>query len=219
MQIPNVSWVKLAEQWHDSYVEFAHNYDPSTSPFVSFDEHMLTALDQVLANNGLTGLWIPDDVSSVSRIWHYLDPWADSQYGIAALKKKFPVCALSNGNTAVISDMEGWNKIQWTRIFTAETFKAYKPNPLVYEGAAKELGLETNKCALIAAHLGDLKAAKGCGYQTVYVERDGEERLSSEEVENAKNEGWVDMWVELEKGAHPGQGVGFIEVAKRFGLN
>jgi 2-haloacid dehalogenase len=54
---------------------------------------------------------------------------------------------------------------------SSEHFKAYKPSPLVYNGAAERLGLKTSECALVAAHLGDLKAARGCGYRTVYLER------------------------------------------------
>ena len=63
----------------------------------------------------------------------------------------------------------------------------------------------------MAAHLADLKAARGCGYQTVYVERGGEEGWGAGEVEEARREGWVDMWV--------GAGEdGFREVARRFGI-
>jgi 2-haloacid dehalogenase len=103
--------------------------------------------------------------------------------------------------------------LPYTHIISAEDFGAYKPHPSVYLGAAKKLGLEPGECALVAAHLGDLKAARGCGYQTIYIERSKEEAWPSEDIAKAKKEAWVDMWIGLDEGAG-----GFLEVAKRFGL-
>jgi len=102
--------------------------------------------------------------------------------------------------------------LPYKHIISAEDFGAYKPHPSVYKGAAKKLGLEPTQCALIAAHLGDLKAARDCGFQTIYIDRPNEEAWDAENVQQAKRDGWVDMWVDL------GQG-GFEEVARRFGLH
>lgn len=149
----------------------------------------------------------------LTSVWHYLEGWPDSSDGLAQLNKKFQTCTLSNGNTSLLSDMAEFSKLPWTHIFSGEDFKAYKPSPLVYNGAAKKLGLDTKECAMVAAHLGDLKAARGCGYQTVYVERAQEERYTPDQIKEAKEEGWVDMWVNLGEGKG-----GFLEVAKRFGI-
>ena len=51
------------------------------------------------------------------------------------------------------------------------------------------------ECVMVAAHLDDLKAAKSHGMQVVYVERLGEEKWSTEEIEKARSDGWVDIWV------------------------
>ena len=66
---------------------------------------------------------------------------------------------------------------------------------------------------MVAAHLDDLKAAKSQGMQVIYVERLGEEKWSAEEVERARSDGWVDIWVglRLDHG-------GFLEVAQKLGL-
>jgi len=65
---------------------------------------------------------------------------------------------------------------------------------------------------MVAAHLSDLEAAKGCGFRTVYVERSREEAWDAEKVAQTKKEGWVDVWVnEDEKG--------FLTVAERLGIN
>lgn len=64
---------------------------------------------------------------------------------------------------------------------------------------------------MVAAHLSDLKAAKGCGFQTVYVERESEEAWPTDRIEQAKDEGFVDIWVGLNES-------GFLEVARRLGI-
>jgi 2-haloacid dehalogenase len=74
------------------------------------------------------------------------------------------------------------------------------------------MGIEPGEVAMVAAHLSDLKAARGCGFRTIYVERKQEEdwKPNSEEYKDAKN--WVDMWVSESED-------GFEELARRFDIN
>lgn len=144
-------------------------------------------------------------------IWHFLDPWPDSAKGLGMLNDKFETATLSNGNTSLLSDLAKHGSLPYKHILSAEDFKAYKPHADVYNGAAKKLGVQSSECALIAAHLGDLHAARHkCGYQTIYIERSQEETWSQEKIEEARNAGWVDMWLKEDEG-------GFEEVARRFG--
>ena len=62
---------------------------------------------------------------------------------------------------------------------------------------------------MVAAYLADLKAAKSCGFRTIYVERELEEEWSKEQAAKAKTEDWVDMWVDLGSKS-------FRELARRF---
>jgi 2-haloacid dehalogenase len=92
-------------------------------------------------------------------------------------------------------------------------FGSYKPSPRVYLGAAEKLTIPPSQCAMVAAHLNDLKAAKQNGLRTIYVERAGEEDWSQEDVAAAKQEGWVDLWIDLAGGTK-----GFISVAEQLGV-
>jgi len=206
----SVDWADFASQWRQSYYQFTRSYDPSQGGFKSVDQHHLEALIQLLRMNNLEGLWDEQELTETSMIWHFLDPWPDSANGLNMLNQKFETATLSNGNTSLLTDLAEYGKLPYKHIVSAEDFKAYKPHPDVYNGAAKRLGLEPNQCALIAAHLGDLQASKKCGYQTIYIERSQEESWDKEKVEQAKKDGWVDMWVEEEEG-------GFEEVARRLG--
>lgn len=142
-------------------------------------------------------------------IWHFLDPWPDSSPGLGMLKQKFVTSTLSNGNTALLADLAKHGSLPYAHLLSGEDFKAYKPHPNVYLGAAKWLKLEPGECALVAAHLGDLAAARKCGYQTIYIDRPQEEQWSEEKISEARQ--WVDMWIEQGGG-------GFVEVARRFGI-
>lgn len=112
---------------------------------------------------------------------------------------------------SLLDDLNAYAKLHFTHVFSAEVFGSYKPSPKVYLGAVERLGLRPGDCAMVAAHLDDLKAAKSHGLQTVYVERPGEESWAPEDVKKAKGEGWVDLWVD-----HSGNR-GFVTVAEKFG--
>jgi 2-haloacid dehalogenase len=123
-------------------------------------------------------------------------------------------CTLSNGNLSLLADLRTSSGIPFTHLFSAELFGTYKPSPKVYLGAAEKLNLPPNECVMVAAHLNDLKAAKGTGFQTIYVERPGEEDWSEEEVAKAMTEGWVDIWVIAKSGSK-----GFVTIAEKLGID
>ena len=56
-------------------------------------------------------------------------------------------------------------------IISAELFQSYKPNPKVYLGAAALLDLKPEEVCLVAAHVGDLVAARQAGLKTAYLVR------------------------------------------------
>ena len=206
-----VSWDAFAQDWRDEYSRFCSDYSPS-SAFITVDEHHLHSLRTLIAKYGLDGLWTDEEMLDISRIWHCLDPWEDSSQGLKRLSSAgFPRCALSNGNISLLQDLATHGSLQFDHLFSAETFKAYKPNPRTYLGAVEKLGLKPEECAMVAAHLGDLDAAKKLGLNTVYIERREEESWPQEQLEQAKAEGWVDVWIGME---HASEGGGVIELTK-----
>ena len=212
-QCAAVSWPAFAQAWRDSYMMFTRSHDPA-STFISVDKHHHDSLVQLLKESNISELWRDGEVEEISKIWHYLDGWPDSSKGIKQLNQEgFQACTLSNGNVQLLEDMAKHADLQWKHIFSGEQFKTYKPSPQVYYGAAEKLGLPTNECAMVAAHLGDLQAAKGCGYQTIYIERALEESWTLEATRAAKREGWVDMWVPLDERFDGG---GIAEISRKF---
>lgn len=206
-------WGTFAQQWRDTYKVFTRTIasDPNTT-WKSVDQHHHDALKSLLVEWQLDGLWTEEEVLALSLIWHRLNPWADTAAGINALNNLFYTVTLSNGNITLLNDLKEHGSIPFTHIFSAEMFKSYKPSPKVYLGAVERLGLEPRDCAMVAAHLNDLKAAKSNGLQTIYVERSREEDWPREEVQAAREEGFVDLWVTLDQ-------QGFLAVAKHLGID
>jgi len=159
----------------------------------------------------LEGLYGENEVEELSKVWHFLDPWPDSSSGLHKLGTKFITSSLSNGNRSLLTDLNEHGSLGFKMIQSSEDFKAYKTHPSVYLGACKAMGLEANQVAMVAAHLKDLKAARGCGFRTIYVERSEEEEWQPGQPEYEDAKTWVDMWVTDDED-------GILEVARRFGI-
>ncbi|KAH8727835.1 HAD-like domain-containing protein [Phaeosphaeriaceae sp. PMI808] len=201
-------WGTFAQQWRNSYKQFTYQLaqDPNV-PWMSVDEHHLKSLINLVSEWRIEGLWTDDELREISLVWHRLDPWTDSVMGVALLNKlcQADTCTLSNGNLSLLEDLRTFSSIPFTHLFSAEF-------PRVYLGAAEKLDLPPSECAMVASHLNDLKAAKGNGLQTIYVERVGEEDWTEEEVAKARQDGFVDLWVDINNGNN-----GFATVAEKLG--
>ncbi|VEU20649.1 DEKNAAC101610 [Brettanomyces naardenensis] len=203
----------FASEWRQSYKEFTRGYKPAEhgGQFVSVDQHHLDSLLGLLHKWNLDGLYTEAEIKKLSLSWHYLVPWSDSSEGLSLLNQRFETSTLSNGNASLLADLCKFGPLPFKHVTSAEEFGAYKPSPVVYDSAARKLGFKPSECALVAAHLNDLQAAKARGFQAIYVERPQEEDWTAEQVATAKQNGSVDLWVGLEED-------GFRTVAKRSGI-
>lgn len=211
-------WGEFAAQWRASYYKFTRAVaaDPGLR-WKTVDDHHLESLQDLLAEHELVprggeagGLWTEAQIKDMSLVWHRLAPWSDTVQGLEALNTKYETCTLSNGNISLLKDMAAHGSMPFKHIYSSELFGSYKPNPAIYNGAAERLGIKTDQCVMVAAHLGDLEAAKKCGYRTIYVERRQEE---SKDVEaGAREKGFVDLWISEGED-------GFVTAAKKLGIS
>ena len=110
-----------------------------------------------------------DDVDHLNRAWHRLDPWPDSVRGLTRLKERFIITTLSNGNVSLLTNMAKRAGLPWDCVISAELFHHYKPDPEAYLGCADLLDVRPEQLMLVAAHPGDLRAARAAGLMTAYV--------------------------------------------------
>ncbi|KAK3945875.1 putative haloacid dehalogenase protein [Diplogelasinospora grovesii] len=204
-------WATFAQEWRNSYGKFTRGFVPGETEWKDIDTHHRDSLVELLDKWQLNGLYTPGEIERLSKVWHYLVPWPDSSQGIHKLGTRFKTATLSNGNQSLLRDLDEFGNLGFQRLISAEDFKAYKPNPATYLGACKMLGLEPQQVAMVAAHLGDLAAARSHGLRTVYVERSREEELESDDERYGEARQWVDVWISQSQ-------AGFIELAKELGL-
>ncbi|KAJ6070732.1 hypothetical protein N7467_012051 [Penicillium canescens] len=216
VRVAQADWPAFAEAWRLTYVKFTRGYPHSGDgqpPFKTVDQHYYESLVKMLEQHGFDGLWLDDEVTEISRVWHTLDGWSDAAAGLEALNNMgLQTCTLSNGNISLLEDMAEYAKLPWTHIFSSEHFGAYKPSKEVYLGAVEKVGFQPEECAMVAAHLTDLYHAKKYGLRTIYIERELEEGWDAERVAKAKDDGWVDIWISLGDGEKGKQG--FLELTK-----
>lgn len=204
-------WPAFAQEWRWSYGRFTKGFVPGQTAWKDIDTHHRDSLIELLEQYQLSGVFSSEEVEGLSKAWHFLRPWPDSAKGLDVLGERVVTATLSNGNRSLLNDLNEFGSLGFRKIISAEDFMAYKPSERVYLGAVQALGLEPGQVAMVAAHLDDLKAARGCGLRTVHVERNREEdwEVGSQEYADAKR--WVDIWVREEE-------EGFVEVARQMGI-
>jgi 2-haloacid dehalogenase len=139
-------------------------------PWTKLDDLHRMILDKILGDFGMTML-TDAEKSDLNRVWHRLKPWPDAPAGLARLKKQFIIAPLSNGNISLMTDLARFAGLPWDCILGAELVRHYKPDREVYLSAASFLDLQPEDVMMVAAHLGDLRAAKGAGLRTAFVAR------------------------------------------------
>ena len=97
--------------------------------------------------------------------------WYGSVEGVERLKHRYVVCTLSNGNIALLTHMAKNAALPWDCILSAEVFRRYKPDPTTYLGVARTFDVAPHEVMMVAAHHGDLRAARECGLRCAFVER------------------------------------------------
>jgi 2-haloacid dehalogenase len=70
-----------------------------------------------------------------------------------------------------MTDLARHGGLPWDCILGAELVRHYKPDREVYQSAADFLDLQPSQVMMVAAHLGDLGAAKAVGLRTAFVTR------------------------------------------------
>jgi 2-haloacid dehalogenase len=162
----------FADAWRRRYSPAMEEVRSGRRPFVRLDVLHRENLDAVLPEFGIDPAAVPAaELEDLNLAWHRLDPWPDAVAGLTRLKAGFIIAPLSNGNISLMIDMAKRAGLPWDAILGAEVAQAYKPTPEAYLRTAEVLALPPGQVCLVAAHNGDLAAARACGLCTAFVPR------------------------------------------------
>ena len=168
--LPSIDWLEFTVEWRRLYQPSMEEVRSGRRPWTVLDVLHRESLDKLLQRYGLKGL-AEADVDHLNRAWHRLDPWPDVLEGLTRLKRKRIIAPCSNGNIALMVNLAKRAGLPWDCILGAETARAYKPMPEAYLASCRQLGLPPSQVMMVAAHNGDLKAAKAQGLATAFVPR------------------------------------------------
>jgi 2-haloacid dehalogenase len=166
----NVDWEKFADSWRGGYGPSMNRVRKGELPWTKIDDLHRMILDRLLVEFRMEGL-TETEKEHLNRVWHRLKPWPDAVEGLARLKRRYVIATLSNGNVSLLTHMAKHAGLPWDCILSAELARHYKPDPEVYRMAAELLSLPPAKVMMVAAHTGDLAAARAVGFRTAYVSR------------------------------------------------
>ena len=165
----------FADAWRQRYSPSMEEVRAGHRPFTRLDVLHRESLSAILPAFGVDPSSIPaPELDALNLAWHRLDPWPDCVPGLERLGRRFVIAPLSNGNIRLLLDMAKRAGLPWDAILGAEIAQAYKPTPETYLRTAEALMLEPEQICLVAAHNGDLAAARRCGLRTAFIPRPNE---------------------------------------------
>ncbi|SKF64740.1 haloacid dehalogenase type II [Mycobacteroides abscessus] len=167
---PDVDAAAFTRAWRADYFARVSNLTQSAGHWTRVQDLYAAGFADVCQTFGLP---CPDTATAedVASSWQRLVPWPDVPAGLAALRLRAVVATLSNTDMATMVNLFKRLDISWDAIFTAEIFGRFKPDPSVYRGALRYLGVEPREAAMVAAHPYDLRAARQLGMGTIFVSR------------------------------------------------
>ncbi len=164
---------ELVINWRKQYQPILNKVNNNTFPWKTLDELHEYTLEKVLQKMGFYKV-SKKDKKYLVMLWHKIKAWDDSCLAINQLNKNYITASLSNGNISLQKNLFNYTNLKFDFIFSAEHFKKYKPNKLVYIGAVDMLNLRMEQCVLVASHKNDLYAASRLGMRTIYINRKDE---------------------------------------------
>lgn len=166
-------WGAVANRWRSGFRSLQSAIANGETDWMTMDNIHLTVLREILIELDRTGT-PENEVEELNSVWHRLDPWPDTVEGLTLLKRDRVIGALSNGNLMMLIDNARHSGLPWDVVLSTDMVGTFKPNPAVYEGAARLLGIQPGEIMMVAAHAYDLDGAKAAGMQTAYVHRPDE---------------------------------------------
>lgn len=166
-----IDWAAFADEWRAGYAPAMNQVRQGELPWTRLDALHRMTLDRLLAQFGIAAHLDEAEKVHLNRVWHRLDPWAESVEGLSRLKQRFILATLSNGNVSLLVNMARHAGLPWDCVLSSELAGHYKRDPQVYQMAIRLLDLQPSQVMMVAAHQDDLQAAHREGMRTAFIKR------------------------------------------------
>ena len=158
---------RFAQTWRNEMFKIHTQVRQGNLPWMNADEMHLQALTTMAADYPL--LNAIDKQSLVASTWSHLKPFDGAPEAINRLRTQYTVVVLTilSWENIVLSSKRA--RVQWDGILSCEFLGYYKPSLQAYLKASRLLGMRPSETLMVAAHEGDLAAARTAGLHTAYV--------------------------------------------------
>jgi 2-haloacid dehalogenase len=167
IHLPQVDPFAFADAWRAEYDPAMARIRNGGRGYVALDDLHQENLLRVAAAFGVS----VSDPENLTRAWERLDPWPDVLPGLATLKAGAIIAPCSNGSIALMTQLARYGALPWDCILGADLARNYKPKASVYLASCAALRLPVDQVVMVAAHDGDLQAARAAGLKTAFVPR------------------------------------------------
>lgn len=164
----------FADGWRNRYQPAMARIRSGERGYVDLDVLHRENLDATLDEFGSADLLDDAARADLNRAWEKLPPWPDVIAGLERLRQRFVLAPCSNGSIALMVHLARFGGLPWDCILGAGIARAYKPDAAVYLRSCAALRLEPAEVVMVAAHNGDLTAARAAGLATAFVSRPSE---------------------------------------------
>ena len=135
-----------------------------------FEKVRRECLSQVFSTLGLSHN--SEDIERLLTTDAQVSLYPDVLDGVAALRDKYTLSVLSNGDLDSLERAVAGLSIPVHQVISAEQAGAYKPHSVVYRTASEHLNLQPSQILHVAAHPWDIRGAKSFGFLGVYLNRE-----------------------------------------------
>jgi len=160
----------FADRWRSKYLPYLNRIRNGEMPWLVLDGVHRASLGEVISELSLQSL-TETDLDRLVFAWHHLPPWPDAVEGMARMRARHVLAALSNGGMAHLVDLNRAARLPFDCVLSVELVRTYKPDPRVYRLVPDLLAVRPEQSMMVASHAYDLAAAAGQGMRTAFVRR------------------------------------------------
>lgn len=113
----------------------------------------------------------PDEVKRLVASIETLRPFSDVVAALTALKQRYQLTVLSNGDPDMLENARPHLGIEFDRLISVAAAGSFKPHVATYSKAAELLGVAPEHVLFVANHAFDCVGAKAYGMHTCFVNR------------------------------------------------
>ena len=157
----------FANEWRGEMFKVHSQVRQGNLPWMNSDDMHLRALANMMSNYPLLNKI--DKASLIKSTWHQLKPFIGAPEAIERLRTKYTVVVLTILSWESIVNSSKRARVQWDGILSCEFLGYYKPSLQANLKATRVLGMKPSEAMMVAAHEGDLAAARAAGLHTAYV--------------------------------------------------